>query len=45
LLGGHGEERSDQRLRAGSAGSPWRGSRNVPEVASLKNLSEVGDRW
>ena len=41
LLGGHGEERSDQRLRARSAGSPWRGSRNVPEVASLKNLCGV----
>ena len=45
LLGGHGEERSDRRLRAGSAGSPWRGSRNVPEVASLKNLCEVGGCW
>ena len=42
LLGGHGEERSDQRLRARSAGSPGRASRNVPEVASPKNLCGVG---
>ena len=39
---GHGAERSDRRLRAESAGSPWRGSRNGPEVASAEEFRRGG---